>query len=272
MAPITLAVVPSVLPGSGARLEPLCDELGQRLGAAVEPLLPATYDELIGALERDRVDFAWMPPMLVALADERVRVRPLLSAVRGDRTDYRSVLFVNAAGPLTDLAQLRGTSVAWVDATSASGYFYPRLHLAALGIDPEQLFGAERFERTHAGVVRAVVEGRAHVGATYAERPAPGEPITRAGFIDVAPEKAMRVLVWTRPIPSDVLAAHGRVEKDLQRAFSRAVLALTERDEGRRMLYAAFHAEQFVPTPRNALRPLWDLIALARSHGLLRHL
>ena len=272
MAPITLAVVPSVSPGGRGSLDPLCDELARRLGRDVEPFTPASYDELIGALERDRVHFAWMSPMLLALADEHFRVRPLLSAVRGDRTDYRAVLFADATGPFGEVQQLRGTTVAWVDTASASGYFYPRLHLAALGIDPEQLFGAELFERSHAGVVRAVLEGRAQVGATYAEMPAPGEPITRAGFVDVAPERPMRVLVWTRPSPSDVIAAHGWVDKELQRAFSQAVLALTERDDGRRLLHAAFHAEQFVPTPRNALRPLWDLIALARGHGLLPHL
>lgn len=272
MPPITLAVVPSVTPGGRAVLDPLCDELARRLGQEVEPFQPATYDQLIGALERDRVDFAWMPPMLLTLADEQVRVRPLLSAVRGERTDYRAVLFADAAGPLHDVAHLQGTTVAWVDATSASGYFYPRLHLAALGVDPERLFAAELFERSHGGVVRAVVEGRAQVGATFAEMPPPGEPITRAGFVDVAPGRPMRVLVWTRPIPSDVLAARGTVDKELQRAFCHAVLALTERDDGRRLLHGAFHAEQFVPTPRNALRPLWDLIALARGHGLMPHL
>jgi hypothetical protein len=54
--------------------------------------------------------------------------------------------------------------------------------------------------------------------------------------------------------------------------FSNAILTLAEREDGRRLLHAAFHANRFVTTPRNALRPLWEHVRLARKHGLLPHL
>jgi phosphonate transport system substrate-binding protein len=272
MSQITLAVVPSVTPGDSSGLETLCAELERMLGTTVRPCRPGTYGELISELEKDRVQFAWMPPMLHVLADEHMRLRPLLSAVRGERTDDRAVLFVDGESSIESLEELRGRTVAWVDATSASGYFYPRLQLAAQGLAPEELFGRELFVRSHGEVVRAVLEGRAEVGATYAERPPSGEPITRAGFCDVAPDHAFRVLTWSRPIPNDVIAGHGLLGKEQHQAFSRAILDLAEREDGRRLLYGAFHAERFIPTPRKAMRQLWDLIALARGHGLLPHM
>ena len=64
----------------------------------------------------------------------------------------------------------------------------------------------------------------------------------------------------------------GLLTKADHRVFSNAILTLSEGEDGRKLLYRAFHAERFISTPRNALRPLWELVRLARFHGLLRHL
>jgi phosphonate transport system substrate-binding protein len=270
---ITLAVVPSATPGdSRAALTELCGELTKLLGRTCTCLHPATYGELTDALERDRVQYAWMSPAQLVLAGENIRLTPLLSAVRNEKTDYCATLFVDAKSPVRFTEQLRGKRIAWVDRTSAAGYLFVRLQLAARGIEPDHFFGAELFESSHAGVVRAVVEGRADAGATYAERPADGAPITRSGFVHVAPEHEMRVLEWTATIPNDVIAGHGLLSREDHRVFGNAILTLAEREAGRKLLWNAFHAERFVTTPRNTLKPLYDLVRLARAHGLLAHL
>ncbi len=273
MPPITLAVVPSAMPGDHrAALDELCAAISDVLGERVKGMTPDSYSSLISQLERDRVQYAWMSPALLVLASEKQRLEPLLSSVREDRTDYRSVLFVDGNGPFRTIDDLVGKKVAWVDAASASGYLVPRLHLAAKGIDPSRLFGEELFLRSHAEVVRAVYDGRAHVGATYAHRPPKGEPIRRAGFVDVAPERPARVLEWTQAIPSDLIVGHGLIARSQHRAFAAAIQELAARDDGRELLFQAFHADRFAPTPRDALRPLLQMVRLARTHGLLHHL
>jgi phosphonate transport system substrate-binding protein len=269
---ITLAVVPSTTPGNTPEaLADLCRELSTLVDQPVASAHPESYAELASALEKDRVQYAWMPPALLVLTDENTKLAPLLSAVRNDSVDYRSVLFVDAASPFTALADLQGKRVAWVDTASAAGYLFPRVHLATRGFDATTFFGSELFLKSHAEVVRAVLDGRADAGATYAERPAAG-PIRRAGFIDAAPGREVRVLEWTRAIPNDVIAGHGLLPKTEHRLFSNAILTLAEREDGRRLLQAAFHADRFMTTPRNALRPLWEHVRLARKHGLLPHL
>ena len=271
MPPITLAVVPSATDGNAhaQALERLCDALGQLLDVGVRGVQPESYSALTTELEMDRVQYAWMSPALVVLASEKLRITPLLSAVREERTEYSSALFVPADSAIQSVHDLRGTRVAWVDRTSASGYLMPRLQLAARGIDPAQLFGEELFLRSHGEVVRAVLDGRADVGATYGQRPAPGEMVRRAGFLDVSPGKPVRVLDWSAAIPNDVIAGHGLLSRQAHRTFGNAILALAERPEGRKLLLDAFHAERFVATPRDALRPLWPMVKLARTHGLL---
>ena len=273
-APITLAVVPSTTPGdSRAALAAVCSELGTLLGTDVRGVNPESYEALIGEMQRDRVQYAWMSPALCVLSERHLMLRPVLSAVRGSRVDYCSALFVDAASPARDLEELAGTTVAWVDATSASGYLVPRLHLASRGIDPAGFFGKELFLRSHAEVVRAVFDGRAQLGATYSERPSPGATVElRSGFRDVAPEREARVLEWTGAIPNDVIAGHGLLSRADHRVFGNAILTLAERADGRELLYKAFHTGQFTSTPRNALRPLWNLVELARRHGLLTQL
>lgn len=273
MGSITLAVVPSVTPGDRrAAVEALCAALAPLVGNEVTPAFPASYSELALGFERDRVHYAWMPPALLVLTDENVQLRPLLSALRNDRADYCAAMFVDERAPYDLIEELRGKTVAWVDPTSASGYLFPRFQLAARGIDPSDFFGEELFVKSHDEVVRAVVSGRAQIGATYAERPLANQPLRRAGFLDVAPDHAFRVLEWTGTIPNDVIAGHGLISKPEHRIFANALLTLTERADGRRLLYNAFHTERFMTTPRNALRPLWEIVRVARARGLLPQL
>ncbi|HVK85008.1 MAG TPA: PhnD/SsuA/transferrin family substrate-binding protein [Kofleriaceae bacterium] len=271
--PITVAVVPSATPGdSRAALAAVCDALGAILRERVTAFHPDSYMQLVDALQKDRVQYAWMSPALVVLAGEHIQLRPLLSPVRGDLTTYRGVLFVDARSALHTIDDLRGKRVAWVDQTSAAGYLYPRLELAARGIDVAVLFSEELYARSHADVVRAVLDGRADVGATYAIRPPDGQPIRRAAFVDVAPERPVRIIEWTAEIPNDAICGHGLLSKQEHRVFGNAILTLCEQEHGRRLLFEAFHAERFVATPRNAFKPLWRLVEEARMHGLLTHL
>ena len=164
--------------------------------------------------------------------------------------------------------------VAAFDRTSAAGYIVPRIHLAARDIDPTRYFRRELFLRSHAEVVRAVLDGRADIGATYGQRPDDDNaPITRAGFCHVAPKHPMRVLAWTREIPNDVIVGHGLLSKPEHRVFSNALLTLAERnDTGRRLLYNVFHAARFTTPERNAMRPAHEIVQLARQHGLISQL
>jgi len=275
MGEITLAVVPSSTPGDARlALDSLCIALTKLLDTPVHGINCASYSDLALELEKDRVDYAWMSPTLMILTHENIQLRPLLSAVRDDRTSYRSALFVDGAKSFYTLEDVQNGVVAWVDRTSAAGYIVPRIHLAARGFDPTRYFRKELFLRSHAEAVRAVLDGRADVGATYGQRPDDdGDEVIRAGFLHVAPNRHVRVLAWTREIPNDVIVGHGLLPKPEQRAFSNAILTLSQRDDvGRRLLYNVFHAERFETPERNALRPAQELVALAREHGLMSQL
>jgi ABC-type phosphate/phosphonate transport system substrate-binding protein len=120
--------------------------------------------------------------------------------------------------------------------------------------------------------VRAVRDGRAQLGATYAEHPAQGEAPRRAGFLDAAPAWSVRVLEWTAAIPNDVIAGHGLIDRAHHRMFASALVSFGGSDEGRKLLWNAFNVDRFVDMPRNSLEPLRAQVQRAREHGLLAHL
>jgi phosphonate transport system substrate-binding protein len=272
-SPVTFAVVPSMSPRKARpALDALTTHLEEMLGIPVHGVHSESYGSLVSALERDKVQFAWMPPALLVLADERLDLKPLVSAVRGDRTAYRAVLFVDAAAPYQAVEDLKGKTVAWVDSTSAAGYLYPRLHLAARGIDPASHFGEELFLKSHHEVAKAVLDGRADVGATFAERPAFGSPIRRAGFLEVEQPRPVRVLEWTALIPNDLIVAHGLLPLRQQTDFAQAILQLCTSPQGRKLLQAVFQAERFMLASRRTLKPLRYLVQQAREQGLLTQL
>lgn len=273
MGAITLAVVPSSVPGdSRFALDALCIALTKLLDTPVHGINSVGYQELASELEKDRVDYAWMSPSLMLFTNERIQLRPLLTSVRNERAEYNAAIFVDGSRPWYSLDDVRGKTIAWVDPTSASGYLFPRVHMAARGRDPGTWFGNELFLRSHAEVVKAVFDGRADVGATFGHCPEPGEPIVSAGFVDVAPLHPVRVIEWTQSIPNDVIAGHGLLSKPQHRTFSNAILTLAETDRGRRLLKKAFNAEKFMTTPRNTLKPIQELIERARRSGYFPHL
>src|SRR5512139_3962553 len=94
MGEITLAVVPSATPGDADAfvLDGLCIALTKMLDMPVHGMACRSYQDLANELEMGRVDYAWMSPTLMLLTAEHIQLRPLLSAVRGDLTTYRSAL------------------------------------------------------------------------------------------------------------------------------------------------------------------------------------
>src|SRR5687768_10331079 len=108
MEEITLAVVPSgTTPGdSREALDALCAVLTPIIGTPVRGAHPESYEALATALERDQVQYAWMPPMLMILTEEQIKIRPLLSAVRNQRIDYCAALFVDSDSPFERIEEL----------------------------------------------------------------------------------------------------------------------------------------------------------------------
>jgi len=245
-----------------ARLDQFCAALGAALGMPVSGLGVWHYHRLLEALEMGDIEVAWLPPILAGLAVERGRVLPIALPIRDGAAFYSTALFTRRDAPYKSVDDLRGVRVAWVDRRSAAGYLVIRAHLRSVGVDLERVFGADQFLGAHDAVARAVHDGEADVGATFAHfDPETGE-VTRAGW----QELDMRVIARAGPIPSDVLAIGMHVPEAL-RSTLQAAFVTQSAPSVRATAKALFAAEGFLAPEPQHLAPLQALLKDLDDHA-----
>ena len=198
--------------------QPYGAEAAEKVPAVVEPYLSkalkgpvkvvrfATSEELADALAAGKVDLAWITPLAFVRASQKnPGVSALSKATRKGTLFYRAAFIVKQGSPLATLASLKGKKVAFVSKTSTSGYLFAREMLARENLNPDGFFGEETFAGDHPAVCKAVREGKADVGATFAAEPAEGKDVVASGCEEGAGD--FKVLASTGNLPNEVIAA-----------------------------------------------------------------
>ncbi|MDY7574891.1 phosphate/phosphite/phosphonate ABC transporter substrate-binding protein [Actimicrobium sp. CCI2.3] len=152
-----------------ARFRPLLDRLQATLGMPVEVVTPASYGAVIEDLLAGKVDLARLGPssyLNVRKMDPTITPFATFSQPASPFQQagpfYQALLIVRATGPMKQVANLRGQSLALVDPNSTSGSKVPRHYFTELvGAPLEDWFGRVSYAGSHTGAAAAVVDGRA---------------------------------------------------------------------------------------------------------------
>lgn len=218
------------------------------LGLPVRVIAAASYADLLGQLSRGEVHLAWMSPALALNACDDLEATPLVSAVRAPGAQFYGTLYVRADSNMRVAEDLRGKRIAWVDTDSCSGYLFPRIALAAEGIEVPTFFGEEKLLGSHDAVGRAVAQGLADVGATYmnVDDDAFTGSAVLAGWCDVTVDP-MRTILRTDPIPSDMVIASRDLDATWRAKAMRVLTSLHEDAEVARLVKHLFGATRFEP-------------------------
>jgi phosphate/phosphite/phosphonate ABC transporter binding protein len=221
--------------------------LSQKLGRAVTTRVYPTPSALAAGLASGEIDLAWLQPFTLIEAQGKGPITPLVKAVRRGLPFYRGVLFTLADKNIDGLKGLKGLSVAWVDRSSAAGYLFPRAAIVQAGLSPADLFKTETFRGDHVAVCRAVLEGSADVGATYADD-RPGAKMEVDGCSQsVGPDaaKKLKILDTSAPIPNDAIAARPGLDPAEMERIRKVFLGLRKDARGQPVLLGVFKAEGF---------------------------
>lgn len=248
------------------RLKDLCEIISAATGTVFYAHLALSYRELADAIEHGDVGLAWMPPIPAVELEDKGVATPLALPSRRETTSYNAALIVRRGGPKT-VAELQGRRVAWVDPESAAGYLVPRLHIASLGFDVQKFFGQETFVKSHFGVVDAVVNGLADVGATFCSL----DPITKrvitAGWTgaDGGTIRPVDVVTTMGPIPNEAIVTATKMPASIKASVTRWLLHLDA--PARALLTELFHVQTFrLATPAH-FEPLRHMLRTARARG-----
>jgi phosphonate transport system substrate-binding protein len=147
--------------------------LQQTFDVPVRLFAASDYAGVLQAFSARQIEFASMGPSVYAGAwlDTNGGVEPLMVAEERDGSiSYVSVMVVRADSGIMNLEQMRGRSLAWADANSASGFLVPRFALRRQGINPEpgQFFARTGFGGGHEQAVVAVLQRQFDASMTWA--------------------------------------------------------------------------------------------------------
>lgn len=144
-------------------------------GVSIRAQVASDYAGVIEALRSRRVDLAFVHPVGYVLANREAGCQILVRDVWQGRTEYTARFYVKRGAGLERVEDLRGKTVAFVDPASSSGYIYPMVMLVKRGLvrerDPKTFFKDALFAGTHEAGLRAVLQGRVDVAASFDKAP-----------------------------------------------------------------------------------------------------
>jgi phosphate/phosphite/phosphonate ABC transporter binding protein len=249
-----------------AKLGEVCEQLSRALGVVIFPHQALSYRDLVDAIDRGTLGFAWLPPMLALELEDKRQIEPVALPVRRGTTSYQAAIIARR-GVAKTLDDLRGKRAAWVDKSSAAGYVVPRMHLVGAGFDVRTLFASEIFLNSHDHVVDALLSGRADVGATFCTIDPRTQRVVQAGWTaaDGTSPKPVDVIALAGPIPNDAVFAHVSVDVELRTQL--LTVLLSPEPKLREALDGMLRAESFRPATSAHYEPLRRMIATATARG-----
>jgi phosphonate transport system substrate-binding protein len=138
-----------------------------------------------------------------------------------------------------------GTTMSFVEQTSASGYIFPATVLVTQGLDPEADI-EPIFTGSHDASVIAVCEGDAEVGVSF-------DDARTIATTDCDVENEVVVFAYGPEIPNDGIAVAGGLPDDLKQDIADALMAYAETEEGAEVLDSIYQITAFTEPNLEAL-------------------
>lgn len=278
---IVLGLVPSV---EVDQLTEDADQLGallsEELGVEVETFISTDFAALVVGMQTGQADIGMFGPIALVNAVDQAGAVPILQSVRYGSSTYHTQWFTtdtdtycldevitetdddgneyaycNGAeaqeGPTGEdaLALIPAdAAISFVDASSASGYFYPATQLGQiLDLDPATGLSGATFAGGHPNAVQSVERGDAVVGTSFND--------ARQNLIEENPEigTAVTVFASSPEIPNDGIAVNGELSPEAIQQVSDAFMAIAETDEGLEVLKSVYDIDGLAPADVEAL-------------------
>lgn len=241
------------------RYQPLADLLSSELGIDAKIVLLNHYDKIIERMKNKKVDAAFLGSFTGAEAIAKLGVEPLARPLFKDGTStYYGKLFVRKESGIRTVADMKGKTIALVDATTA-GYIFPVAFFRKHGIqDLRSYFKQVIFAGSHDATIKAVIEGEADVGAaknTIYDRVLDENPGYRAKLL---------VLANSKVVPSNGFCVCRWIPESLRRRLKETLLHLDHNPKAQDAL-EKLGAVRFIETSRADYQVVNDM---ARQAGI----
>lgn len=225
--PIILSFVPSGdTPDIIESAEEIATLLSEKTGYVIEGSVSTSYVAVIEAMCAGKAHMGTLATFAYILANQKCGVDCALVSVRYGMAFYNGEIIAGADTGINTLADLKGKTMCWVDAASASGYIVPRIMVMAAGVDPDKDLAQQIEAGSHDGVALAVYKGDCDAGACYID----ARDKIEDDFPDVK-EKTI-VIAESPEIPNDGLQFIKDFPADMREKIVKAFLDIMATEEG----------------------------------------
>jgi len=230
--------------------KPLIQFLERETGYYFETAIPTSYIAVVEAFGTDRADIAIINSFSYLLAHQKYGANAVLRVIRtGNQAYYRGQIIVRTDSGIDHLEDLNGKSIAYVDASSASGYILPSNLLKKRGIKPSR----ETFAMKHDNVVIMVYQKQVDAGATFYSPPHPvtGEPLdarsrVKKQYPDVF--EKIKILALTDSLPNDPVVFRKGMSPVMVERIKNALLKFANSEEGKKIMPEIYSMEGLIET------------------------
>ncbi|CAN5616631.1 phosphate/phosphite/phosphonate ABC transporter substrate-binding protein [soil metagenome] len=232
-------------------LDPIAEMMSERLLIPVETFVSTDFTGLVEAIGTGTVDIGLFGPAALVQAVDRYNAQVVLASVRQGSTTYRSQFNVRCDSGIDSFEDLPGTTIAFVDPASASGYRFPYVYLLQEhGIDANTDMQAI-FAGSHDASALAVYNGDVDVAVTFGGSPgSDGRETIEADFPDV--KEVVCILGYTGDIPNDGVVVRAGLSDELAQQIASALIDIAETEEGQALTQELFNVTAFAPIDSEA--------------------
>lgn len=197
--------------------QPLFDALSSHTGYRFDIRVGQSYSAVVEAIAAGRIDIAYMGTVAYLNARERGPVEVLAIGEMDGGAFYYSGLFSRTDGPVQQLMDLPGHTLALTDPSSSSGFIYPLNALLSAGIDPLSDLGHLMLTGSHTNSLGALMQGHVDVAA------APFESYIRSVRQGSVDPRKVRILARSDPIPNPPLVISQAVAPEVRERLRRTL-------------------------------------------------
>lgn len=239
--------------------QPIVTMMRRELGMDVVPFVATDYTGVIEAMRAGRLDVAFFAPGAYMLAEKQAQAKVILKVVRDGKAFFYAAIITHRDSGLRSLKDLRGKSFAFVDPASLSGSLYPRMMLLNEGLNPERDFRRVIYAGGHDATVLAVLNRQVDAGATFSNDNLGHYGAWHEFLKDPRKIDQIRVLAYSKPMPSDNFAVSKDLDPALVNRIKNALLKISANPVGHAQLKKIYHIDGFTTATSADYAPIREV-------------
>lgn len=195
--------------------------LEEKLEIPVTVKVTEDYASLVNEMKNKTVDIGWYGAFSYIAADSQIDLTPLVVQKRKvEGLYYQSLIITHRDSDIHTIEDLEGTTFAFVDSGSTSGFVIPYALFTSRDIIHEQFFERVHYSGTHNQVPKDIKNNIADAGAISSIQ---FGKLINEGEIDV---NDFRIIWESENIPGSLYVARSDIDQNLKDKFISSLLTI----------------------------------------------